>query len=356
MKVIRTFACLFTVVAICAGTTAHADLLAITSGNGHIWTRDHSNLGPDINDVNFGGGVQVRAALNSLGELGVGTSLNAYADVRHITNPASDCCGATFGPPPGVFTAVGVMEGDHFALGGNNGQVFVRDRTNLGATAPGVGGDGIVFNSQINAIARLSNGHLVIGNSLGQLFVRDKNNIAAVAPGADGSDDGLGFGPAITGLAVDASDNIVIALDGGHIFTRAWNNISADVSDVNFAISGASHVAIRSDGNVALGFGDGFVDIRNPLNLPGGVGNSANFGSAITALTVDKNDNYIIGDTLGQVFVRDAGDVTQTPAGYSGDGINFGESILSLNVVPEPATLLLLGLGLSVLRIFRRVR
>jgi hypothetical protein len=355
MNVIRTFACLFTVVAICAGTAAHADLLAITSGNGHIWTRDHSNLGPDINDVNFGGGVQVRAALNSLGELGVGTSLSAYADVRHITNPASDCCGATFGPPPGVFTAVGVMEGDHFALGGNNGQVFVRDRTNLGATAPGVSGDGIVFNTQVNAIARLSNGHLVIGNNNGELFVRDKNNIAAVAPGANGAADGVNFGIPITSLAITASDDIVIGLSGGMIDTRPWSNIFSSHSSINFGIGGATHVAMRSDGNALLGFGNGEVYIRNALNLGPDVDNAA-FGFAITALTVDKNDNAIIGDTLGQVFVRDANNLGQTPAGFSGDGINFGESILSLNVVPEPATLLLIGLGLSVLRIFRRVR
>jgi len=316
-------------------STAHADLLAITTDFGITATRDHSNLAPDVNEVTFGDGVDVRAKINSLNELCYGTSINAAADIRQITNITNDCCGATFGPPPGTITAIGVAEGDHFALGGDNGAVFVRDRTDLGATAPGVTGDGTVFNTQVNAIARLSNGHLVIGNQNGEIFVRDKADITQVAPGA--SADGINFGIAITSLAVTTNDDVVIALSGGGIDTRPWTNVAASHSSVNFGIPGAAHAALRSDGNVALGFGNGTVTIRDPLNLTADLGNSVNFGNAITTLIVDKDDNFVIGRTSGHVNVRQAGNVTQVPAGFLGDDINFGLAILSLNLAASVA-------------------
>jgi hypothetical protein len=353
MKKKYAFDCLVLALVVMLGATAQADLLAISSSNGHLWTRDHSNLGPDVSEANFGGGIAIRAALNSLGELAVGRSDFANADVRPITSVSSDCCGATFGGPANSMTAVGVAENEHFALGMNDGSIFVRDRTNLGATAPGVSGDGTIFNTQINAIARLSNGHLVIANNNGEVFVRDKNDITQVAPGA--SADGINFGVPITSLAVTANDDVVIALSGGVIDTRPWFNIAASHGDINFAISGSAYAAVRSDGNVLLGFGNGQVFVRNPLNLGPDV-DDASFGFAITALAVDKNDNSIIGDTLGQVFVRDANNLGQTPAGFSGDGINFGESILSLNVVPEPSTALLLAFGVSLIGFLRRIR
>ena len=100
-------------------STAHADLLAITTDFGITATRDHSNLVSDVNEVTFGDGVDVRAKINSLNELCYGTSINAAADVRQITNITNGCCGATFGPPPGTITAIGVAEGNHFVLGGD---------------------------------------------------------------------------------------------------------------------------------------------------------------------------------------------------------------------------------------------
>ena len=316
-------------------STAHADLLAITTDFGITATRDHSNLVSDVNEVTFGDGVDVRAKINSLNELCYGTSINAAADVRQITNITKDCCGATFGPPPGTITAIGVAEGNHFVLGGDDGQVFVRDRTALGATAPGVSGDGTVFNTRVNAIARLSNGHLVIGNQNGEIFVRDKADITQVAPGA--SADAVNFGIAITSLAVTTNDNVVIALSGGGIDTRPWTNVAASHSSVNFGIAGAANVAIRSDGNAALGFGDGTVTMRDPLNLMADTWNSVVFGTAITALAVDKDDNFVIGRSSGHVNVRQAGNVGQVPAGFLGDDINFGFAILSLNFAASAA-------------------
>ena len=139
--------------------------------------------------------------------------------------------------------------------------------------------------------------------------------------------------------------------------TRPWNNIAATTSSVNFGIAGNAEAAMRSDGLVALGFGDGTIDVRNPLNLPGGTGiGGAVFGTAITALTVDSNDNFVIGRSSGHVNVRSAANAGAVPAGFLGDDINFGVSILSLSIVPEPSTAVLGCLGMLLIGLLRRRR
>ena len=110
-----------------------------------------------------------------------------------------------------------------------------------------------------------------------------------------------------------------------------------------------------SNGDVAIGLGNGQVHVRDSIDLVTSLGISATYGTTpITAMEATSNDNLVIAlGTNGLTYVRQGSDLDIVPVGFTGlDGLTWGQQVNGIAaVVPEPATMMLLGMGsLALLR------
>lgn len=347
MKKIVTLLFLVLLVAI-----SSADTIVIGNSLGEVFARDEFNLGASSGYITYGPTFAITSMAAGVdGDVAIGTKFG-QPDVRKANNLAGS------GVPTTKFTyaadsaisSIATRPNGDVVMGTQDNQVFVRDRTNLTAYPAGfTPPDGWTLNGDITAIATLSNGNLVIGDSAGYVYLQSGTNLFGASPYSPWY---VNFGMPVTALAVTPNDDIVMGFSSGYVDVRSPSNIYASLTNVNFGIS-IGALATLSDGTVAIGLGNGYVDVRNATNLTGAVITSAYFtgGAGITAMTATSGDNLAIGTADNLMFVRQGDNLGLKPVGFVGvDGLNFNAPIGGLAaVVPEPATLALLGLGILAL-------
>ena len=339
---------------------AQADTITIGISDGIIISRDEFNLVAGLGasyEANFGVGEPIVTVDYTVGnEVAIGRG-NGNISARYTdTMNGSDNTSAILG---GSITSAAVRPDGHVAFGSAAGAVFMQDRTNYGAAAPGYSGiyNGVpIFGTAIKGIGAFSNGDLALGGANGNIWVRDKNDISAISSLVGGGSEPI-FVLALNDLVVTPNGNFVAAFANGLLVTRDPGNIAADVSAVNFGAADApTSLAVFPNGDVVVGTSNGGVSIRNEFNLPGDF-TSAVFtapGVDITALEVTSNGNVAIGTADGQVFVQTGSNLgIGLPNGYA----NFGGTriIHDLAAIPEPGSIALVLLG-GLLAFARRFR
>ena len=345
-------------------TLATADTITIGISDGVIISRDEFDLGPGLGAsyvANFGTGEPIVTVDRTVGnEVAIGRGSGNISARNIDAMNGADNTSAILGGSHAI-TSAAVRPDGHVAFGTLAGAVYMQNRTNYGAAAPGYtgGNNGVpIFGTAIKGIGTLSNGDLALGGANGQVFVRDKNDVAAIssllAPGGEGL---MNFGVTLNDLIVTPNGNIVIALSTGELIARDPASPGVNVSSVNFGVADQPTVlAAFPNGDVVVGTSNGGVSVRNEFNLPGDFTSAILTapGVDITALAVTSFGNVAIGTADGQVFVQDGSNLL---SGIS-SSISFGGSVTinDLAAIPEPVSVLLVLFGGGMLGIARRVR
>ena len=340
---------------------AQADTITIGISDGIIISRDEFNMPAGLGasyQANFGVGEPIVTVNYTVGnEVAIGRGNGNISARYNDTMSGSDNTSAILG---GSITAAAVRPDGHVAFGNAAGAVFMQDRTNYGAAAPGYTGgfNGTpIFATPIVGLGSFSNGDLAIGGANGTIWIRDKNDVSAVSSLVGGDSEPI-FGLTLNDLVVTPSGNFVMAFNNGLLVTRDPGNIAADVSSANFGGADApTSLAVFPNGDIVVGTSLGGVSIRNESNLPAVIGPSATFtggGVDITALTVTSNGNVGIGTADGQVFMVDGSNITVPISG----AVNFGAAVVinDLAAIPEPGSIALILIGGGLLATARRFR
>ncbi len=203
---------------------------------------------------------------------------------------------------------------------------------------------------QIVDVGAQSNGNMVVLTKAngGAIYVRDGNNITA------GVSSDSGFGD-VTALTITHDDYVLAGTSSGDLWQR-FDNVSLGIAHEtglgNISALATLHQSDGAGNFVAVGNTAGFVFVRMG-NVTQGLA-SGNFGSAITAMTVQSDDDIVIGTADGLLrILRINGSSLDTLVTSDNGGNTFG-TIADLGVqqfVPEPAALSLLGLaGITFIR------
>ena len=331
-----------------------ADMVVVGMDTGNIAGRDEFNITANIpaSNINYGWSITALEATNVGTEVGIGLAYG-FPDVRDALDLATPLVASTnfTGTNASSISALAALPSGDLVIGTQDDQVFVRDRTNLLAVAPGYsGGDGLFFNNDITALAITPGGDIAIGNANGEVFLRSSSSLLNNAAGA--TVPYVNYAIPITAMTTTSDGNLVIGFSNGFVDTRSFSDMTS-LSSVNFGTPITALDAL-SNGEVAIGLGNGGVSVRDNLDLVNGQSAFLQFtgGAAIGDLVVTSNDNIAIGTADGLFFMRGA-DLTTQVSGP--DGINFGIPITSITaVVPEPGSVALLLIGCAAMT--RRVR
>ncbi len=216
-----------------------------------------------------------------------------------------------------------------------------------------------------NAPVDLSSVNVAPGNTGSGTLTDGTETFAALAPGAS-TDLGVTGDP----TATDGSGYLAFTLTPG-----AGGNL--DFSGMFYQALVASYTTVdagNQDSRFALWYsvdGGAFAQIGSTLNLNGD--GDANAGTELYQdLEGDNVVTFDIGDEIGGLYTWDNLDISLDSLGTLGvdesiefrlainnqliNGFRFGTVVDDINVVPEPATIGLLGLGALISILVRRVR
>lgn len=334
--------------------SVQADMIVVGMNTGNIAGRDEFNITTNIpaSNLNYGWSITALEATTVGTEVAIGLAYG-FPDIRDAFDLATPLIASTnfTGTNASSISALTALPSGDMVIGTQDNGVFVRDRTNFLAVAPGyVGADGLNFNSPITALATTPGGDIAIGNATGEVFLRSSGSLLNNAAGA--TVPYVNYAIPITAMTITSDGNLVIGFNNGFVDTRSLSDMTS-LSSVNFGTPITALDAL-SNGEVAIGLGSGGVSVRDNLDLVNGQSAFVQFtgGAAIGDLVVTSNDNIAIGTADGLFFMRGA-DLTTQVSGP--DGINFGIPITSITaVVPEPGSVALLLIGCAAMT--RRVR
>lgn len=354
-------------VAVAAGTglgtaaIAHAAIddviVASSSGAGTIWRLDGSTLAEYASDAGFG---SIRdLAVQSDDSVLVSNPTTVYRRNgatldQHPTFP--NAADFSAGNNPNLH-GLAVRGDDSFALGDagyltNPARVgVIRMRSaDTNASLANSPDDGF---GQIVDVGVQSNGNMVVlsKGSGGAIYVRNGGDITS-GPSSDS-----GFGD-VTAMTITGDDYTLVGNSAGQLYLRNVNVSSGLASDSGFgniSALAALHTGDLAGKYVVVGNTVGDVYVRAG-NITGGIA-SGNFGSAITAMTVQSDDDIVIGTADGTVRILRINGGSLNVLATSTNGANTFGAIADLavqHVVPEPAGLAVLGLGAVLLANRRR--
>lgn len=223
-----------------------------------------------------------------------------------------------------ITAAAGNADNGDLVLGFADGYAAVAKYYSLNSViTSGVVGDG----AAVLGVSIRPNGHLYFGSAGGWVYARDRANVTAAPPNytlpADmqiDTDSNLNIYPTSTIL-----DEVIIVQNNlGKVFLRQGSNMAAVpasyLGDATvFGVILSAQLGL-SAGNMVLASAAGTIFLRDNTNLtlvPAGiVGDGAAIGTAgaaITALARTKNDILLIGNNSGELFLRNADDLTEEP-------------------------------------------
>jgi hypothetical protein len=328
---------------------------------GQIIGRDELDNAASIptTELTFGeGGILSLAPLDGGTKYAIGTQ-EGWIHVKDAFDNTFSNAGSGNFTAGGVGISALVSRADGHVVGGaQDGAVMYRSADNLGLPAPGVVNSyGIFDATPFLSMVQLPNGHHVVATAAGNMWLRNKDDLfSGTVPGGDPTM--VAWGSPVNDMAVNANGDITVGLANGGVFTRNFANLGVNVGAG--IVSWGAGIAVEelemlSNGDVVIGLSNGQVHVRSSTNLTVSLGNSITLGgTAITAMEVTSNDNVVLAiGSNGTSYTRQGSNLSAVPVGFTGvDGLVFGQQIDALAaVVPEPATMILLGLGgLGLLR------
>lgn len=352
-------------------TSAAAAPIAIGNANGNVYVRDTANLNSVealADGGDFGGGVtDIIGLSNGSLAFSAGNAVFVRDGANLNTNTATSSGTAGFSAG-GTITAL-ASDNTTLFIANSSGNIYGRSVTNLN-TVTLASGDAADFTGAavvpVTDLVILADGNLGIstGNPDGRVYVRSSSNLNtnealnSGANGFNGAGDTINALGSASGGTADTAGTIFIANDDGNVYARSVNNlftVNAANEGLNFGGGvGITAFSTTADGDLIFGTADGKVYVRSTTNLNtnGALNSGADFNGggtgAVTAVYGSADGRIFIGMDDGRLYVRDQNNLFTTASTLDGTlGFSNGGNAITAfaEVVPEPSSIALLGIG-----------
>lgn len=302
--------------------------LVIGNTAGGVWIRTEGLDSEPVIASGAGYGTVSAMASTASGNIVIANG-EGTVRLRHGANLVSMAIGQNYGTIGDVAT----MSNGNIIIGNTAGGVWVR--------TDGLDSEPVVTHGtgygNITAIDVLSNDNVVIADQGGVVRLRHGANLASIAYGQ-------GYGT-IGDVAVTANDNVVIGNTAGSVWIRTDGLDSEPVVTQGAGYGIITAIEGLSNGNVVIANSGGEIRVRNGLNLAP-VAYGSGYGN-IVGIDVTYDGKILVGNSAGGVYLLGVSGGGLTTLASGANYSTIGDVAV---LVPEPATIAILGLGALVLR------